>query len=93
MDVIVLSVGHGAQPRDARDRRDPRHRARTSTASSHTPGEPMDPVSTSVAGIFVAGAAAGPKDLEDTIGMAGAAAVRAVARDPRATPAGVGAAS
>jgi heterodisulfide reductase subunit A len=38
----------------------------------------MDPVSTTVPGILVAGAAAGPKDLEDSIGMAGAAAVRAV---------------
>ena len=38
----------------------------------------MDVVTTSVPGIFVAGAAAGPKDLEDTVGMAGAAALRAV---------------
>jgi heterodisulfide reductase subunit A len=38
----------------------------------------MDPVGTSVPGIFVAGAAAGPKDLEDTMSMAGAAAMRAL---------------
>jgi heterodisulfide reductase subunit A len=38
----------------------------------------LDPVSTSVPGIFVAGAAAGPKDLDDTMGMAGAATVKAV---------------
>jgi heterodisulfide reductase subunit A len=38
----------------------------------------LDPVSTSVPGIFVAGAAAGPKDLDDTIGMAGAATAKAV---------------
>jgi heterodisulfide reductase subunit A len=38
----------------------------------------MDPVSTSVPGIYVAGAAAGPKDLEDTMSMAGAAAMRAI---------------
>jgi heterodisulfide reductase subunit A len=39
----------------------------------------LDPVSTSVPGIFVAGAAAGPKDLDDTMGMAGAATMKAVA--------------
>jgi heterodisulfide reductase subunit A len=44
----------------------------------HVPGEPMDAVTTGVPGIFVAGAAAGPKDLEDTVSMAGAAAVKAV---------------
>ncbi len=38
----------------------------------------LDPVSTSVPGVFVAGAAAGPKDLDDTIGMAGAATMKAV---------------
>jgi len=41
-------------------------------------GGPMDTVSTPVAGIFVAGAAAGPKDLEDSISMGGAAAMKAV---------------
>lgn len=39
----------------------------------------FDTVSTSVPGIFVAGAAAGPKDLDDTISEAGAAAMKAVA--------------
>ena len=38
----------------------------------------LDPVSTSVPGVFVAGAAAGPKDLDDTMGMAGAATMKAV---------------
>ena len=42
-------------------------------------GAPLDTVTTPVPGIFVAGAAAGPKDLEDTVGMAGLAAARAVA--------------
>jgi len=37
----------------------------------------LDTVSTSVEGVFVAGAAAGPKDLDDTMGMAGAAAMKA----------------
>ncbi|HHY68085.1 FAD-dependent oxidoreductase [Kyrpidia sp.] len=44
-----------------------------------TQGGPLDTVSTPVPGIFVAGAAAGPKDLEDSISMGGAAAMKAVA--------------
>lgn len=44
-----------------------------------TVGGPLDTVSTPVPGIFVAGAAAGPKDLEDAISMGGAAAVKAAA--------------
>jgi len=38
----------------------------------------LDTVSTPVEGIFVAGAAAGPRDLDDTISMAGAAAMKAL---------------
>jgi heterodisulfide reductase subunit A2 len=43
------------------------------------PGGGLETVLTSVEGIFVAGAAAGPKDLDDTISMAGAAAMKAAA--------------
>ncbi len=39
----------------------------------------IDPVATSVPGIFVVGAAAGPADLDDAISSAGLAAARAVA--------------
>ncbi len=39
----------------------------------------LDTVSTPVEGIFVAGAAAGPRDLDDSISMAGAAAMKALA--------------
>ncbi|MBI2976607.1 MAG: FAD-dependent oxidoreductase, partial [Chloroflexi bacterium] len=39
----------------------------------------LDPTATSAPGIFVAGAAAGPKDLDDTMAMAGAAAMKAAA--------------
>jgi heterodisulfide reductase subunit A len=49
------------------------------------PGAPLDTVTTPVPGIFVAGAAAGPKDLEDCVGMAGLAAARAVALVRRRT--------
>jgi heterodisulfide reductase subunit A len=41
------------------------------------PHDSLDPTATSVPGIFVAGAAAGPKDLDDTMAMAGAAAMKA----------------
>jgi heterodisulfide reductase subunit A len=54
-----------------------------------TPGAPMDTVSTSVPGIYVAGAAAGPKDLEDSVSMAGLAAMKAIAA-VRQAPAPVG---
>jgi len=43
-----------------------------------TVGGPLDTVTTQRDGIFVAGAAAGPKDLEDSISMAGSAAAKAV---------------
>jgi heterodisulfide reductase subunit A len=77
MDLIVLSVGMEPS-RGTRDIAGILGIEPNKYGFIHTPGEPMDPVSTSVPGIYVAGAAAGPKDLEDTIGMAGAAAMRAV---------------
>lgn len=43
-----------------------------------TVGEPLDTVTTPVPGVFVAGAAAGPKDIEDSVSMGGSAAVKAV---------------
>jgi heterodisulfide reductase subunit A len=55
-----------------------------------TPHDSLDTVATSAPGIFAAGAATGPKDLDDTMGMAGAAAMKAVAavrRAARAVPA------
>lgn len=43
-----------------------------------TVGEPLDTVTTAVPGVFVAGAAAGPKDIEDSVSMGGLAAIKAV---------------
>ncbi len=77
MDVIVLSVGMEPS-RGTREIAGILGLEQNKYGFIHAPGEPMDPVGTSVAGIFVAGAAAGPKDLEDTMGMAGAAAARAL---------------
>jgi heterodisulfide reductase subunit A len=42
------------------------------------PHESLDPTMTSIPGVFVAGAAAGPKDLDDTMAMAGLASLRAI---------------
>ncbi len=77
MDVIVLSVGMEPS-RGTRDVAGILGIDQNKYGFIALPGEPMDVVSTSVPGIFVAGAAAGPKDLEDTVGMAGAAAAHAV---------------
>jgi len=48
------------------------------------PHESLNPTATSRPGIYVAGAAAGPRDLDDTLSMAGLAAVRAVTDARRA---------
>ena len=77
MDMIVLSVGMEPS-KGTRDVAGILGVEQNKYGFIHTPGEPMDPVGTSVPGIFVAGAAAGPKDLEDTMSMAGAAAMRAI---------------
>ncbi len=77
MDVIVLSVGmvpSAGTVEIARVLNLPRERH----GFLETTGGPLDTVTTPVPGIFVAGAAAGPKDLEDTVSMAGAAAMKAV---------------
>ena len=77
MDMIVLSVGMEPS-RGTREVAGILGIDQNKYGFIATPGEPMDPVSTNLPGIYVAGAAAGPKDLEDTVGMAGAAAMRAV---------------
>jgi heterodisulfide reductase subunit A len=78
MDVVVLS--NGMEP------------SRGTKAIEYgfveTPSDSLDTVATSVPGIFVAGAAAGPKDLDDTMGMAGAAAMKAIAVVRRAVSGG-----
>jgi heterodisulfide reductase subunit A len=76
MDIVVLAVGmeasHGT-----------RQMAQIFGVKQNkyhfvdVPHDALDPVATSVPGIYVAGAAAGPKDLDDTIGMAGTAAIKA----------------
>jgi heterodisulfide reductase subunit A len=78
MDVVVLAVG--MEP--SRGTKDVARVLGLKQNKYHfieVPPGALDPTATSVPGIFVAGAAAGPKDLDDTIGMAGAAAMKAAA--------------
>ncbi len=78
MDVVVLAVGMEPSP-GTRAVASLLGVAQEKHGFIEPAGGAFDTVSTSVPGIFVAGAAAGPKDLDDTISMAGAAAMKAVA--------------
>lgn len=76
MDIVVLAVGMEAS-------QGTRQMAQIFGVEQNkykfidVPHDSLNPVATSVPGIFVAGAAAGPKDLDDSIGMAGTAAIKA----------------
>lgn len=78
MDVVVLS--NGMEPSEGT-----KQMARILGVKQNkygyvdVPHDSLDPTATSVPGVFVAGAAAGPKDLDDSTGMGGAAAAKAVA--------------
>ena len=78
MDVVVLAVGMEPS-RGTKDLAKVFGIKQNQYKFIDVPHDALDPTATSVPGIFVAGAAAGPKDLDDTIGMAGAAAAKAVA--------------
>ena len=85
MDVVVLSVG--MVPSAGTKAIGPiLGIAQDKNGFIQTQGGVLNPVATSVAGIFVAGAAAGPKDLEDSVSMAGLAAAKAVAITRRSAP-------
>ena len=76
MDVVVLSIG--MEPSEGTTKMAEIFQL---PLESHrfieTIGGPMNTVATSRDGIYVAGAAAGPADLEDSISMAGAAVMKA----------------
>jgi len=76
MDVVVLSVG--MEPSAGTKKM---AELFSLPLESHgfieTVGGPLSTVTTSQPGIFIAGASAGPADLEDSISMAGAAAMKA----------------
>jgi heterodisulfide reductase subunit A len=78
MDIVVLAVGMEPS-RGTRDLAKVFGVKQNQYRFIEVPHDALDPVATSVPGVFVAGAAAGPKDLDDTMGMAGAAAIKAAA--------------
>jgi heterodisulfide reductase subunit A len=78
MDVVVLAVGMEPS-RGTKDVAKVFGLKQNKYKFIEVPHESLDPTATSAPGIFVAGAAAGPKDLDDTMAMAGAAAAKAVA--------------
>lgn len=85
MDVVVLAVGMEPS-RGTKDVANILGLKQNKYKFIEVPHDALDPTATSVPGIFVAGAAAGPKDLDDTMAMAGAAAMKAatlVARKSR----------
>lgn len=77
MDLIILSVGMEPS-KGTLEMAQVFKLPREDHGFLATVGEPLDTVTTPVPGIFVAGAAAGPKDIEDSVSMGGAAAVKAV---------------
>ncbi len=77
MDIVILSNGMEAS-QGTRDMAKVFGIQQNKYHFIDVPHDALDPTATSVPGIFVAGAAAGPKDLDDCIGMAGAAAMKAV---------------
>lgn len=77
MDLVVLSVGMEPS-QGTREAAKALGLKQNQYGFIEVPHESLDPTATSIPGVFVAGAAAGPKDLDDTVAMAGLAAVRAV---------------
>lgn len=77
MDMVILSVGMEPS-KGTLEMAKIFNLPRESHGFLQTVGGPLDTVTTPIPGIFVAGAAAGPKDIEDTVSMGGAAAAKAV---------------
>ena len=78
MDVVILSVG--MEPSEGtKQMASVFNLPLESHGFIETIGGALNTVSTSRSGIYVAGAAAGPADLEDSISMGGAAAMKAAA--------------
>jgi heterodisulfide reductase subunit A len=76
MDMVVLAVGMEAS-KGTREVSQILGLKQNKYNFIDVPHDALDPTATTVPGIFVAGAAAGPKDLDDTMSMAGAAAAKA----------------
>jgi len=78
MDVVVLAVGMEPS-RGTKDVAKILGLKQNKYNFIDVPHDSLDPTATGTPGIFVAGAAAGPKDLDDSMAMAGAAAMKAAA--------------
>lgn len=89
MDVVVLSVGM-IPSKGTKEVAKLLGIEQDKYGFVQTIGSTLNTVVTSVPGIFVAGAAAGPKDLEDSVSMAGSAAAKAVALVRKRAPVAVG---
>ncbi len=77
MDIVILSVGMEPSA-GTREMAKIFGLKQNKYNFIETIGGPLDTVSTSVPGIFAAGACTGPADLEDTISAAGLAAMKAL---------------
>jgi heterodisulfide reductase subunit A len=87
MDVVILSVG--MEPSEGtKAMAEIFNVPLESHGFIETVGGPLNTVATPRAGVYAAGAAVGPADLEDSISMAGAAAMKAVGFLRRAARAG-----
>lgn len=76
MDIVVLAVGMEPS-RGTKDVAEMLGVEQNKYKFINVPHDALDPTATSVPGVYVAGSAAGPKDLDDTMAMAGAAAAKA----------------
>ncbi|MCB0644931.1 MAG: FAD-dependent oxidoreductase, partial [Phaeodactylibacter sp.] len=78
MDMVILSVG--MEPSSGtREMANIFGCHQNKYGFIETVGGPMNTVTTTVPGVFAAGACTGPADLEDTVSMAGAAVMKSIA--------------
>lgn len=86
MDIVILAVG--MEPSEGTKKvADIFGVKKNKFGFIESVGAPLNTVTTNVAGVFAAGAATGPADLEDCVSSAGAAAMKAIASIRTAVPA------
>ena len=86
MDIVILAVG--MEPSEGTKKvADIFGVRKNKYGFIEPPGAPLNTVTTNVPGVFAAGAATGPSDLEDCVSSAGAAAMKAIASLRAAVPA------
>jgi len=78
MDMVILAVGMEPS-QGTKDMANVFGVKQNQYGFIETTGGPLNTVSTEVPGVFAAGACTGPADLEDSVSMAGAAAMKAIA--------------